>query len=110
MQRRQRSLQKENGITRLYWYTTLKFAKQSRIHPSKRPRINTEVTYGSCSTTGDPKISSNESTAENNDSSSSEYTPENLTSKQKHHSSKSASGHDQNLPYQQDRLPEFAKV
>ena len=107
---RQRSLQKENGITRLYWYTTLKFATKSRIHPSKRPRINTEVTYGSCSTTGDLKISSTESTAENNGSSSSEYTLEDQTSKRKHHSSKSASGHVSKFTLPTRQLPEFAKV
>ena len=73
-------------------YTTSKFATKSTIHPSKRPRMNTEVTYGSCSTTDNPETSFNKSTAENNDSSSSEYTPEDQTSKRKYHSAKLASG------------------
>ena len=72
-------------------YTTSKFATKSTIHPSKRSRMHTEVTYGSCNTTDNPETSSNESTAENNDSSSSEYTPEDQTSKRKYHSVKSAS-------------------
>ena len=73
-------------------YTTSKFATKCTIHPSKRSRMNTEVTYGSCSTPDNPETSSNESTAENNDSSSSEYTTEDQTSKRKYHSAKSASG------------------
>ena len=73
-------------------YTTSKFATKSTIHPSKRPRMNTEVTYGSCSTTDNPETSFNEFTAENNDSSSSEYTPEDQISKRKYRSTKLASG------------------
>ena len=92
MQIRQRSLQKAEESQGCIGYTTSKFATKSTIHPSKRPRMNTEVTYGSCNTTDNPKTSSNESTAENNDSSSSEYTPEDQTSKRKYHSAKSASG------------------
>ena len=73
-------------------YTTSKFATKSTIHPSKRPRMHTKVTYGSCNTTDNPETSSDESTAKNNDSSTSEYTPEDQTSKRKYHSAKSASG------------------
>ena len=73
-------------------YTRSKFATKSTIHPSKRPRMNTEVTYGSCSTTENSETSSNESIAEKNDSSNFEYTPEDQTSKRKYPSAKSASG------------------
>ena len=75
-------------------YTSSKFATKSTIHPSKRPRMNTEVTYGSCSTTDNPETSSNESTAGNNHSFSCEYTPADQTSKRKYHSAKSKSGLD----------------
>ena len=54
--------------------------------------MNTKVTYGSCCTTDNPETSYNESTVENNGSSSSEYIPEDQTSKRKYYSAKSASG------------------
>ena len=69
-----------------------KLATKSTISPSKRSGMNTKVTYGSCSTTDNPETSSNESTAVNNDSSISEYTPEDQTSKRKYHCAKSAPG------------------